>query len=166
MSGCELRLGYHPSLIRCCWAQTASHNQVQENLQNYLSGNSLRHEISFFVHNESCYCDNINMIDEILKYNLFLESLCFKTIFENIVSFQNLLCPKGIPWSPPLCTSMHLSCILTLTVLICMEGWGAGVAWRSAMHYELRLGEIQSLNNVSHVTDTRETGPLPGYPPH
>ena len=33
------------------------------------------------------------------------------------------------------------------------------------MHYELRLGEIQSLNNVSHVTDTRETGPLPGEPP-
>ena len=83
----QLRLGYHPSLIRCCWAQTASHNQVQENLQNYLSGNSLRHEISFFVHNESCYYDNINMIDEILKYNLFLESLCFITIFENIVSF-------------------------------------------------------------------------------
>ena len=27
------------------------------------------------------------MIDEILKYNLFLESLCFITIFENIVSF-------------------------------------------------------------------------------
>ena len=124
MSGCTLRLGYHPSLIRCCWAQTASHNQVQENLQNYLSGNSLRHEISFFVYNESCYYDSINMIYEILKYNLFLELVCFKTIFENIVSFENLLnlAQKVFPRVPPLCTSMHLSCILTLTVLICMEG--------------------------------------------
>ena len=40
-----------------------------------------------------------------------------------------------------------------------------GVAWRGAMHYELRSGETRSLNNVSHVTDTRETGPVPGVPP-
>ena len=60
----------------------------------------------------------------------------------------------------------HARCILTPSVLIYMEGRvKVGVAWRSVMHYELRSGETRSLNNVSHVTDTRETGPVPGVPP-
>ena len=55
--------------------------------------------------------------------------------------------------SDPNCSNLHGR----------VRDWG--VAWWSAMHYELRLGETQSLNNVSQVTDTRETGPLPGEPP-